>query len=39
LGQVRGDEQEVIAGLSDGEQVVTTGLGELHDGQRAQLKR
>jgi RND family efflux transporter MFP subunit len=39
LGQVRGDEQEVIAGLSDGEQVVTTGLGELRDGQRAQLKR
>ena len=39
LGQARGDEQEVIAGLSDGEQVVTTGLGELRDGQRAQLKR
>jgi len=39
LGQVRGDEQEVIAGLSDGEQVVTMGLGELRDGQRAQLKR
>jgi RND family efflux transporter MFP subunit len=39
LGQVRGDEQEVIAGLSDGEQVVTTSLGELRDGQRAQLKR
>jgi RND family efflux transporter MFP subunit len=39
LGQTRGDEQEVIAGVSDGEQVVTTGLGELRDGQRAQLKR
>jgi RND family efflux transporter MFP subunit len=39
LGQARGDEQEVIAGLSDGEQVVTTRLGELRDGQRAQLKR
>jgi RND family efflux transporter MFP subunit len=39
LGQARGDEQEVIAGLSDGEQVVTTGLGELRDGQRAELKR
>jgi hypothetical protein len=25
--------------LADGEQVVTTGLGELRDGQRAQLKR
>jgi RND family efflux transporter MFP subunit len=39
LGQVRGDEQEVIAGLSGGEQVVTTRLGELRDGQRVQLKR
>jgi RND family efflux transporter MFP subunit len=39
LGEARGDQQEVIAGLSDGEQVVTTGLGELRDGQRAQLKR
>jgi multidrug efflux pump subunit AcrA (membrane-fusion protein) len=39
LGLARGDEQEVIAGVSDGEQVVTTGLGELRDGQRAQLKR
>jgi RND family efflux transporter MFP subunit len=39
LGEARGDQQEVIAGLSDGEQVVTTGLGELRDGQRTQLKR
>jgi RND family efflux transporter MFP subunit len=39
LGQARGDEHEVLAGLADGEQVVTTGLGELRDGQRAQLKR
>jgi RND family efflux transporter MFP subunit len=39
LGQARGDDQEVIAGLSDGEQVVTTGLEELRDGQRVQLKR
>jgi hypothetical protein len=39
LGQARGDAQEVIAGLSDGEQVVTTRLGELRDGQRVQLKR
>jgi hypothetical protein len=29
----------VIAGLSNGEQVVTTRLGELRGGQRAQLKR
>jgi HlyD family secretion protein len=39
LGQARGDAQEVIAGLSDGEQVVTTRLGDLRDGQRVQLKR
>jgi RND family efflux transporter MFP subunit len=39
LGQVRGDAQEVIAGLSEGEQVVTTRLAELRDGQRVQLKR
>jgi RND family efflux transporter MFP subunit len=39
LGQTRGDEQEVVAGVSDGEQVVTTGLGALRDGQRAQLRR
>jgi membrane fusion protein (multidrug efflux system) len=39
LGQTRGDEQEVVAGVSDGEQVVTTGLGALRDGQRAQLRQ
>jgi RND family efflux transporter MFP subunit len=39
LGQAHGDEQEVIAGVSNGEQVVTTGLGELRDGQHVQLKR
>jgi hypothetical protein len=39
LGQAHGDEQEVIAGVSNGEQVVTRGLGELRDGQHVQLKR
>jgi RND family efflux transporter MFP subunit len=39
LGQARGDMQEVMAGLSAGEQVVTTGLAELRDGQRARLQR
>jgi multidrug efflux pump subunit AcrA (membrane-fusion protein) len=39
VGQARGDQHEVMAGLSDGEQVVTAGLEALHDGQRAQLKR
>ncbi len=39
LGQARGNEHEVIAGLTDGEQVVTTGVNELRDGQPARVKR
>ncbi len=39
LGQARGNEHEVIAGLSDGEQVVITGVNALRDGQRAQVRR
>jgi hypothetical protein len=39
LGQARGHEHEVIAGLTDGEQIVTTGVGELRDGQPARVKR
>jgi RND family efflux transporter MFP subunit len=39
LGQARGNEQEVIAGLSDGEQVVTTGAKQLRDGQSVRVKR
>jgi RND family efflux transporter MFP subunit len=39
LGQARGNEHEVIAGLFDGEQVVTTGVKELRDGQRAHVRR
>jgi RND family efflux transporter MFP subunit len=39
LGQARGNEHEVIAGLSDGEQVVTTGVKELRDGQPVRVKR
>jgi RND family efflux transporter MFP subunit len=38
LGQARGHEHEVIAGLADGEQVVTTGVRDLRDGQAARLK-
>ncbi len=38
LGQARGDDQEVLAGLSDGEQVVVKGLEGLRDGQRVQIK-
>jgi len=39
LGQARGNEHEVVAGLSDGEQVVTTGAKQLRDGQSVRLKR
>jgi RND family efflux transporter MFP subunit len=39
LGQARGSEQEIVAGLSDGEQVVTTGAQRLRDGQSVRVKR
>ncbi len=39
LGQARGNDQEVIAGLADGEQVVTTGAKQLRDGQSVRVKR
>jgi RND family efflux transporter MFP subunit len=39
LGQARGNDQEVLAGLADGEQIVTTGAKGLRDGQRATLKK
>jgi len=39
LGQARGNEHEVIAGLTEGEQVVTIGVSELRDGQSARVKR
>jgi RND family efflux transporter MFP subunit len=39
LGQARGNDQEVMAGLSDGEQVVTTGAKQLRDGQSVRVKR
>lgn len=38
-GQPRGTEHEVVAGLTDGDQVVVSGVGELRDGQSARLKR
>jgi len=39
LGQARGNEHEVIAGLADGDAVVTTGVNELRDGQPVRVKR
>ena len=39
VGQARGNDQEVIAGLSDSEQVVTTGAKQLRDGQSVRVKR
>jgi len=39
LGQTRGNDHEIIAGLSDGEQVVTTGAKQLRDGQSVRVKR
>jgi HlyD family secretion protein len=38
LGQVRGNEQEVDAGLSDGDQIVVAGAKDLRDGQRVTVK-
>ncbi len=38
LGQARGSEQEVIAGLSDGERVIVKGNESLRDGQRVQIR-
>ena len=39
LGQARGNDQEVIAGLADGDQIVTAGAKDLRDGQRVSVKR
>jgi len=39
LGQARGNEHEVLAGLTDGDQVVTAGINELRDGQNVRVKR
>jgi len=36
---VRGNEHEVVAGLSDGDQVVTTGAKQLRDGQSVRVKK
>jgi len=38
-GDARGTEIEVLAGLSDGEQIVVAGAKELRDGQRVSVKK
>jgi multidrug efflux pump subunit AcrA (membrane-fusion protein) len=38
LGDARGTDQEVTAGLTDGEQIVVAGPKDLRDGQRVTLK-
>ena len=38
LGQTQGNDQEVIAGLSAGEQIVVKGFEGLRDGLRVQIK-
>ena len=39
VGQMRGTDQEVTAGLADGEQIVVGGPKELRDGQKVQIKK
>jgi RND family efflux transporter MFP subunit len=38
VGQARGGDQEIVAGLSDGERVVVKGLEGLRDGQRVRTQ-
>ncbi len=39
LGNTRDNDQEVIAGVSDGDQVVVSGLEGLHDGAKVEVKQ
>jgi RND family efflux transporter MFP subunit len=39
IGGTRGDQQEVIAGLTDGDQLVLRAGEALHDGQQVELKK
>ncbi len=38
VGQARGSDQEIVAGLSDGERVVVKGIEGLRDGQRVRTQ-
>jgi RND family efflux transporter MFP subunit len=39
LGAARGNDQEVIAGVVEGDQVVVRGPQDLHDGQKVQVQQ
>lgn len=39
VGRTQGSDQEVIAGLTGGDQVVVSGFEGLHDGARVELKK
>jgi RND family efflux transporter MFP subunit len=39
VGGTRGNDQEILAGVNAGDQVVTSGFEDLKDGQKAQLKK
>lgn len=39
VGGVRGNDQEILAGVNAGDQVVTSGFEDLKDGQKAEIRR
>jgi len=39
IGGTRGSDQEIVAGLTNGDQVVVGGAKDLHDGAQVELKR
>ena len=39
VGGASGDSQEILAGITDGDQIVISGFEGLHDGQRVEIKR
>jgi len=39
VGGTRGSDQEIVAGLTEGDQVVVGSANDLHDGARVELKR
>jgi RND family efflux transporter MFP subunit len=39
LGELKGSDQEIVAGLVDGDQIVSKGPAGLHDGQQVNVKQ